>query len=49
MTFWLGTGLFAAGYAASVFTWPKVKEWINGAEAEIEKLKTRIESLKEKL
>ncbi len=47
--FWSGLGLFLGGYAASIFTWPKVKEWVNGASAEIESLKTRIEELKAKL
>lgn len=49
MNFWLGVGIFAAGYAASIFTWPKVKEWVNGAEAEIVALKAKIENLKGKL
>jgi hypothetical protein len=49
MTFIFAFALFAGGYAASVYTWPKVKEWVNGAEAEFEKLKTKIDNLKGKL
>ena len=49
MTFFLGFALFAGGYATSIYTWPKVKEWVNGAEAEIERLKTKIDNLKGKL
>lgn len=40
---------FTSGYAASIFTWPKVREGINGAQAEIDSLKARIEELKVKL
>jgi hypothetical protein len=49
MNFWLGVGIFAAGYAGSIFTWPKIKEWANGAEAEIVALKAKIEGLKGRL
>jgi hypothetical protein len=49
MTFFLGLALFAGGYAGSIYTWPRIKEWVNGAEAEIERLKTKIDDLKGKL
>ena len=35
----------AAGYVAAVFTWPKVKEVVNGAEAEAAALKAKAETL----
>ena len=49
MKVFLGFLTFAAGYAASIFTWPKLKQWVNGAEAEIVALKAKIENLKGKL
>lgn len=49
MDFWIGLACFVGGYAASIFTWPRVKEWLNGAEAEIDALKAKIEDLKGKL
>jgi len=49
MTVFIEFLAFACGYAASVYTWAKVKEWLNGAEAEVETLKTKIENLKGRL
>lgn len=49
MALFLGFALLAGGYVASIYTWPKLKEWVNGAEVEIEKLKTKIGNLKDKL
>lgn len=37
---------FAAGYTASVYTWPTVRGWWSGAETEIARLKKAIEALK---
>lgn len=41
--------LFAAGYAASVYSWPAIKVWINGAAAEIDRLRERAAALETKL
>ena len=49
MTWFFAFALFAGGYTASVYTWPKVKEWVNGAENEIASLRARIDALKGKL
>jgi hypothetical protein len=38
--------VFAAGYAASIYSWPKIKLWINGAETEIAGLEARAAALK---
>jgi hypothetical protein len=32
--------VFAAGYAASIYSWTAIKLWYNGAAAEIAKLET---------
>jgi hypothetical protein len=37
--------LFAAGYAAAICTWPKLRAWINGAEFEAKRLKAQAEAL----
>jgi len=37
--------LVTGGYALSVFTWSKLRLWINGAEAEALNLKTRADAL----
>jgi maltose-binding protein MalE len=41
----LAVALFAAGYAASVFTWPWLLKAATGAEAEIERLNVRIHKI----
>ena len=38
--------LFVAGYAASIYSWPKIKVWVNGAQAEIANLEARVAALK---
>ena len=38
--------LFAAGYVASIYSWPKIKVWVNGTHAEIANLEARITALK---
>jgi hypothetical protein len=38
----LAAALFAAGYAASIFTWPWLRKAIVGAEAEVDLLHARI-------
>lgn len=40
---------FAAGYAASVYSWPTIKIWINGAAAEINRLRERAAALESKI
>jgi hypothetical protein len=39
----------AAGYAAAIFTWPKLREWFGGLDAEISKLKARARELEDRL
>lgn len=41
--------LFIAGYVACIFTWPKVKVWINGAELEAANLKAKAKDLLNKV
>jgi hypothetical protein len=38
--------LFAAGYVASIYSWPKIKIWVNGTQAEIASLEARATALK---
>jgi hypothetical protein len=37
--------VFAAGYVASIYTWPWIRTTVTGAEAEIERLRTRLDSV----
>jgi uncharacterized membrane protein YagU involved in acid resistance len=37
---------FAAGYIASIYSWPRIKLWVNGAKAEIAALEARAAALK---
>jgi type II secretory pathway pseudopilin PulG len=37
--------IFAAGYAAAITTWGRLKAWINGAEAEAARLKSQADAL----
>jgi len=38
--------LFIAGYVASIYSWPKIKVWVNGTRAEITSLEARVAALK---
>ena len=38
----------AGGYVASVFTWPKLREWFRGVEAEIKQLEQKLKALRDK-
>lgn len=38
--------VFAAGYVASIYSWPKIKVWVNGAQAEIAGLEAKAAALK---
>jgi hypothetical protein len=38
--------IFAGGYVVSIFTWPWLRLKLIGGEAEYQKLKARIESIK---
>ena len=40
---------FAAGYAASVYSWPAARTWLTGAETEIRLLEDKLNALKGKL
>lgn len=41
--------LFAAGYAASIYSWPAIKVWINGVAVEADTLRQRVAQLETKL
>ena len=41
----LDLALVFGGYGLSVFTWPKLKTWVNGAEAEASSMKARADAL----
>jgi len=51
MTMWifLDTALFAAGYAASIYSWPTIKVWINGVSAEAVSLRAKATALEAKI
>ena len=38
--------LFVAGYVASIYSWPGIKIWVNGARAEIADLEAKVAALK---
>jgi hypothetical protein len=38
--------IFAAGYVASIYSWPAIKLWYNGTTAEIAKLEAEIAAFK---
>ena len=40
---------FAAGYAASVYSWSAVRTWLSGAETEIRALEDKLNALKARL
>jgi hypothetical protein len=46
MTMFLVCLSFAAGYIASIYSWPRIKLWVNGAKAEIAGLEARAAALK---
>jgi len=45
--FWFLDGLlFAAGYAASIYTWPWLRTQVQGAQSEVTALEARVAALK---
>jgi hypothetical protein len=48
MTMWtfFDAVLFAAGYAASIYSWPRIRLWVNGAQTEIASLEGKATVLK---
>jgi hypothetical protein len=38
--------VLAAGYVASIYTWPRIKLWVNGARTEIASLEAKAAALK---
>ena len=42
-------GVFAAGYAASIYTWPAVRTFVVGMDQELAWLKARADELEAKL
>ena len=38
--------VFAAGYAASIYSWPGIRLWVNGARIEIAGLEAKATALK---
>jgi hypothetical protein len=43
--FWMNVGWCIAGYVGCIFSWPKVKLWINGAETEAQALRDKASAL----
>ena len=41
--------LFAAGYIVSIYSWPKIKIWINGASSEAARLRQKASQIEAKL
>jgi hypothetical protein len=41
----LDLALVVGGYVLSIFTWPKLKVWVNGAEAEATSLEAKANAL----
>ena len=46
MTFTLICLAFAAGYAASAYSWPALRTWLTGAETEIRSLEDKLKALR---
>jgi hypothetical protein len=48
MTMWtfFDVVVFVAGYVGSIYSWPKIKIWVNGAQAEIANLEAKAAALK---
>ena len=48
MTMWMffDAVVFAVGYVASIYSWPRIKIWVNGAEAEITSLEAKAVALR---
>jgi hypothetical protein len=38
--------VFAAGYAASIYSWCRIELWVNGAQTEIANLEAKAAALK---
>lgn len=49
MTWTLGIALVAGGYVAAIFTWPKIRELINGARVEADALYQRARDLERRI
>ena len=46
---WLYALMFAAGYAAAIYSWPKFKLWLNGEHAELIALRQQAGDLELKI
>jgi hypothetical protein len=48
MTMWtfVDAALFVTGYIASIYSWPGIKIWVNGTQAEIASLEAKVTALK---
>jgi hypothetical protein len=42
----LSAVVFAAGYAAPIYSWSRIKLWVNGAQTEIGHLEAKAAALK---
>ena len=49
MWIFLDTALVAAGYAASIYSWPTIKVWVNGVSAETISLRAKATALEAKI
>jgi len=46
MSTFLDAVIFTAGYVASIYSWPKIRLWVHGAEAEAASLEGKAAALK---
>ncbi len=46
--FWI-IATFIAGYFVAIYTWPKLRAWVVGAEAEIASLRGKARALEAKI
>jgi hypothetical protein len=51
MTMWIlfDAAVFVAGYAASIYSWPRIQVWLNGTQAEIANLEAKAAALRSAL
>jgi hypothetical protein len=51
MTMWIlfDAAVFIAGYVASIYSWPRIKVWLNGTQVEIADLEAKAAALKSAL
>ena len=43
--FWMNSAWFVVGFVACIFTWPKIKVWVNGVDIEAQRLRDKARDL----